>query len=110
MAAMPRLNVVMRRGETRSIEADSQQSLKEALLAAGIEEIDVLGNCGGCCCCGTCHVFLETGHAARLPPMQPQEDDLLGIHDTRRPTSRLSCQVILTDDLDGSTVIVAPEQ
>jgi|SRR5271167_3191033 len=107
---MPRLNVVTRSGERRSIEATSHRSLKEALIAGGIDEINVLGNCGGCCSCGTCHVFLEAIDLMRVPPMQPQEDDLLGIHDNRRPTSRLACQVILTDDLDSSTVIVAPAQ
>jgi 2Fe-2S ferredoxin len=106
---MPRLNVVTRSGEQRSLNGTSGLSLKEALIAGGIDEINVLGNCGGSCCCGTCHVFLDSSDLERVPPMHPPEDDLLGIHDNRRPTSRLSCQVTLTDDLDGLTVFIPPE-
>jgi 2Fe-2S ferredoxin len=83
--------------------------LKEALIAGGIDEINVLGNCGGCCSCGTCHVFVDPSDIARLLPIQPQEHDLLGVHEDRCPTSRLSCQIKLTDELDGLSVTVAPE-
>lgn len=107
---MPRLNVVMRSGERRSIDGTSGLSVKEVLIAGGVHEINALGNCGGCCACGTCHVFLDTTDLERVPPMQPPEDGLLEIHDNRRATSRLSCQVVLTSDLDGLTVTVAPEE
>jgi 2Fe-2S ferredoxin len=106
---MPRLNVVMRSGERRSIQGTAGYSVKEVLIAGGVDEINAITNCGGCCSCGTCHVFVDPVDLERLPPMHSQEDDLLGIHDTRLPASRLSCQVVLTDDLDGLTVTVAPE-
>jgi len=104
-----RLNVVLRSGEHREIEAAPGQSLKQALMAGGIAEINALSNCGGCCSCGTCHVYVEPAGAGRLPAMRPEEDELLDIHDARRPNSRLSCQVRLTDDLGVLTVQVAPE-
>ena len=104
------LNVVMRSGARRSIDATPGLSVKEVLMDGGVDEINALSNCGGCCSCGTCHVFLDPADLERVPRMRPQEDDLLGIHDNRRSTSRLSCQVIPTDDLDGLTVTVAPEE
>lgn len=106
---MPRLNVITRSGERCSIEGAAGQSVKEALIAGGITEINAITNCGGCCSCGTCHVYIDPADMPRLPPMQGQEDDLLYIRDDRRPNSRLSCQVRLADDLDGLTVTVAPE-
>ena len=106
---MPRLNVIMRSGERRSIEGAAGESVKDALIAAGITEINAITNCGGCCSCGTCHIYLDPADLARVPPMQSQEDDLLYIRDDRRENSRLSCQVRLADELDGLTVTVAPE-
>ncbi len=107
--AMPRLNVVLRSGEQRAIDAGSGQALKDGLMDGGIAEINALSSCGGCCSCGTCQVYVSEEHFARLPAMKPSEDEVLSINENRRPTSRLSCQVTLTDDLDGLTVTVAPE-
>ena len=106
---MPRITVTTRSGETRTIEASSGSSLKDALMAGGIEEINAVTSCGGCCSCGTCHVFIAPEDLARLPGMQSQEDDLLYAQDDRQPTSRLSCQISVTDQLDGLKVTVAPE-
>lgn len=106
---MPRLNVVVRSGEHLRIDVASGQSLKEGLMAGGIAEIDALATCGGCCSCGTCQVYLSDADIARLPPAQPSEEEVLSINEHRQQTSRLSCQVKLTDDLDGLTIMVAPE-
>jgi ferredoxin, 2Fe-2S len=107
--AMPRLNVVLRSGEQRGIDAGSGQSLKEGLMDSGIAEINALSSCGGCCSCGTCQVYLSEADFARLPAMMPSEAEVLSINEERSPTSRLSCQITLTDDLDSLTVTIAPE-
>jgi 2Fe-2S ferredoxin len=106
---MPGLTVVLRSGEQRAIHAGLGRSLKQALIEGGIAEINALSNCGGCCSCGTCQVNLSEADFARLPAMMPSEDEVLSINQDRRPTSRLSCQVTVTDDLEGLTVTVAPE-
>lgn len=106
---MPRLHVILRSGERRVIEAAAGQSLKSALMAGGIDEINALTSCGGCCSCGTCHIYVDVADLARLPAMQPQEDEVLSIHEDRRGTSRLSCQVPLTEALNDITCTVAPE-
>ena len=106
---MPRLNVVLRSGERRTIDASSGQTLKEGLMAGGVAEINALSSCGGCCSCGTCHVYVDAADLPRLPAVAPPEDEVLSIHEDRRPTSRLSCQVRLTDSLDNLTLTVAPE-
>jgi ferredoxin, 2Fe-2S len=67
--------------------------------------------CGGLCSCATCHVLVEPDWLARLPPPQSDEKDLLVELQHYDPArSRLCCQVEFTDDLDGLTLTVAPEE
>jgi 2Fe-2S ferredoxin len=106
---MPRLNIITRSGERRVVDAAAGGSLKAALIAGGVTEINAITNCGGCCSCGTCHVYIDPNDLERLAPMEGQEDDLLYVRDDRRANSRLSCQVRLTDALEGLTVTIAPE-
>jgi ferredoxin, 2Fe-2S len=106
---MAKLTVTTRGGERRTVEARAGQSVKEALMDGGISEINAITSCGGCCSCGTCHVFVDPADMQRLPPMHEQENDLLYVHSNRRATSRLSCQIKVTEELDGLSVTVAPE-
>ncbi|MFC7537355.1 2Fe-2S iron-sulfur cluster-binding protein [Sphingomonas sp. GCM10030256] len=104
---MPTVSVTTRDGRTKEIVGTAGRSLMESLRGGGIEE--VLALCGGCCSCGTCHVYVAEDWIARLPPIGDDEDDLLDFSDVRQPNSRLSCQIRLTDVLDGIAVTVAPE-
>lgn len=104
---MPKLIVVNRDGEERTVEADSGVSVMEAIRDNGFDEL--LALCGGCCSCATCHVFIDPAFADALPQMSEDENDLLDSSDHRNETSRLSCQVALNDALDGLRVTIAPE-
>ena len=104
---MPRLIVVTRDGEEREIMGETGLSVMEAIRDAGIDEI--LALCGGCCSCATCHVHVDPEFAAKLPPMSEDENDLLDSSSDRDETSRLSCQLQITDALDGLKVTVAEE-
>ncbi len=104
---MPRLIVVTREGEEREIEGDAGLSVMEVIRDAGIDEI--LALCGGCCSCATCHVHVDEAFIDRLPPMSEDENDLLDSTSDRDAGSRLSCQVTLSDDLDGLKVRIAEE-
>ena len=77
------------------------------ISANGFDEL--LALCGGCCSCATCHVYVDPAFADSLPAMSEDENDLLDSSDHRNDTSRLSCQVVLTDALDGLRVTIAPE-
>lgn len=101
------ISVTRRDGSQRRIEALEGQSLKDALKRGGINEI--LGLCGGFASCGTCHVHVAEDWLDRLPPMRADEDELLGYSDWRRPNSRLACQILVTENLDGLALTVAPE-
>ena len=103
---MPTVWATTRGGETRQIDARSGVSLKDNLKRGGMDE--VLGICGGCASCGTCHVYVADDWVDRLPPIQDDEA-ILAFSDWREPNSRLSCQVRVTDEMDGLCVTVAPE-
>ena len=104
---MPTINVTTRTGETRAVEATLGNSIMENLRDGGIDEI--LALCGGCLSCATCHVFVDDQWLAQLPPLSEDENDLLDSSDARQANSRLSCQLKLTEELDGIKVTVAPE-
>jgi 2Fe-2S ferredoxin len=104
---MPKLVVVNRAGEEKTVEASAGLSVMEAIRDNGFDEL--LALCGGCCSCATCHIHVDAAWADKLPAMSEDENDLLDSSDYRGPTSRLSCQIQLTDALDGLKVAIAPE-
>ena len=104
---MPKLTVVTRAGEERTVEAIDGLSLMEAIRDNGFDEL--LALCGGCCSCATCHVHVDDEFLAMLPPMTADEDDLLDSSDDRDAGSRLSCQIPFVDELDGLKVRIAEE-
>lgn len=103
---MPVIRVTTRDGQSRQIEATNGRSLMENLRAGGIEEI--LALCGGSRSCATCHVFVADRWLPQLTIMTEDEDDLLDSSDAREANSRLSCQIVMDDILDGIEVTVAP--
>lgn len=105
--AMPKLVVVNRAGEETTVEAGAGLSVMEAIRDNGFDEL--LALCGGCCSCATCHIHVDAAWADKLPEMSEDENDLLDSSDYRGATSRLSCQIQLTDALDGLKVTIAPE-
>ena len=104
---MPSIRVTSRDGSQQTLEAAAGQSLKDALKGAGVDEI--LGLCGGFASCGTCHVHVADEWLTRLPAMRADEYELLGFSDWRQAGSRLACQILFTEALDGIAVTVAPE-
>ncbi|WP_260924267.1 2Fe-2S iron-sulfur cluster-binding protein [Novosphingobium sp. 9] len=104
---MPQITVVDQSGAESQIEATVGHTLMETIRDAGFDEL--LALCGGCCSCATCHVFVDPAFLDKLPAMSEDEDDLLDSSDARNETSRLSCQIPVTDALDGCRVTIAPE-
>jgi len=105
---MPRLMVVTRAGEELSFEANPSSSVMEAIRDSGIDEIAAL--CGGCCSCATCHVHVDPGYVAKLPPRSEDEYSLLHGLGTFKDNSRLSCQRRVADAVEGLKVTIVPEE
>ncbi len=68
--------------------------------------IDIEGACEGSLSCSTCHVLVDDAHFSTLPGPRDDETDMLDLAFGRGPTSRLACQVVITDELDGMAAAV----
>jgi 2Fe-2S ferredoxin len=104
---MPQLTIVDRAGKETNVEAKVGWSVMENIRDNGFDEL--LALCGGCCSCATCHVHVDPDFLGKLEPMGEDENDLLDSSDHRNEFSRLSCQVQMTDALDGLKVTIAAE-
>jgi 2Fe-2S ferredoxin len=104
---MPRLTIVNRAGVAHEVAGRSGWSVMENIREHGFDEL--LALCGGCLSCATCHVHVDREDFERLKPMTRDEDDLLDTSEHRAPTSRLSCQILFSGELDGLRVQIAPE-
>ena len=93
----------------RELRCDSGQSLMKAAVNAGVDQI--AADCGGTLTCATCHVYVDEAWAERLPTASRDEADMLDFAAAPiTPTSRLSCQIQLTPELDGLVVHLPPTQ
>ena len=105
---MPKVTYIEPSGTRKVVEARSGTTVMEAAIDHGVEGI--VAECGGACSCATCHVYVEPPWTAKLTPPDAQENGMLECVLDRQTTSRLSCQLVLTDALDGLVVRVADEQ
>jgi 2Fe-2S ferredoxin len=101
------LTVTNREGERFALNVEPGLTVMEALRENGVDELMAI--CGGCCSCATCHVFVDPAALSKLPPLSNDENELLASSSRRTNTSRLACQITLSEALDGLHVAVAPE-
>lgn len=100
---MGRVTYVEHNGTEHSIDLDDGLSVMEGAVSNGIPGIDA--DCGGQCACATCHVHLPADWLARVGgPASEQEDELLELAPERGQGSRLSCQIMMSPELDGLIV------
>ncbi|SSC69949.1 unnamed protein product [Ciceribacter sp. T2.26MG-112.2] len=99
---MTQITFVAANGESHQIEATDGLNLMECARRANIPGI--IAECGGACACATCHVYVDDEWAALVGIANAMERDMLEFADAVRDNSRLSCQIKVTDQLDGLTV------
>lgn len=92
-------------GQMSSVEIPAGKSLMEGSIQNNLPGI--IAECGGMCSCGTCHVYIDEPWAGLLPEPEYEEEDLLEFIDGRQDNSRLSCQLVMGDELDGIVAHVA---
>ncbi|WP_317929504.1 2Fe-2S iron-sulfur cluster-binding protein [Halioxenophilus sp. WMMB6] len=97
--------VTDRNGNVQTLDAAPGYTLMEVIRDTG----DLMALCGGMCSCATCHIYVDADFVDRLPPMSDDEVGLLEGTGYRRQSSRLSCQIPVTAEIDGLRVTVAPE-
>ena len=104
---MPQIFVTQQDGQQLTLEVASGRRLMEALRDGGTT---VEGTCGGACSCGSCHVYVDDAWLAKLTEAEDDEREMIeAIGDVIevRPTSRLACQIQMSDALDGLTLTIA---
>jgi len=106
---MAQIEVITATGKTKTLDAEPGGTLMEALRDEGLVE----GACGGVASCGTCHVYLDEDWAADMNPIEEDEQLMLdGLAEAVevRSTSRLACQIPMSEKLDGLILEIAPQQ
>ena len=100
---MPRVVYILSDDSRQELDVEVGTSVMQAATVHGIEGI--VAECGGSAMCATCHVYVEESHPGALPDMRDDEDELLDCTASpREDNSRLSCQLVMTSDLDGLVV------
>ncbi len=101
---MARITYITRDGTQHEVDVENGYSVMEGAINNNIEGI--VAECGGACACATCHGYVDEAWLEKLPAMDDMEDSMLDAAYGRRPNSRLTCQLEVSDDLDGLVVQV----
>ncbi|MTD12613.1 2Fe-2S iron-sulfur cluster binding domain-containing protein [Nakamurella sp. YIM 132087] len=106
---MPTVEFVSDGGTVTAVTAAPGTTAMRAATGAGVQGI--VGECGGQMMCSTCHVYVQPDRLEELPEMEPDEDEMLDLTAApRRPESRLSCQIVLDEQLDGLRLTMPSHQ
>ena len=103
---MNKIVVKDRLGKNYNLPANPGSTIMEIIRDAGL---DIEAACGGCCACATCHIYVDNEWVSKLNPKDEDEESMLDQAFDVRANSRLSCQINLTDELDGLEIELAPE-
>lgn len=99
---MTRINFIEHNGKSHLVEVADGSSLMQAAVDNMVPGI--VADCGGACSCATCHCYIEGEWAARVAPAQELEVSMIESATHTRASSRLSCQIKVTPELDGLVV------
>ena len=99
---MPQVKFIEFNGTEHVVDANGGDSIMVAATSNLVPGIDA--DCGGECSCATCHVLIGADWQSKLEPRTDQEESMLALNPDRTDESRLSCQIPMTDELDGIVV------
>ncbi len=105
---MPKITYIDNDGTERTVEAKSGESVMEAAIKNSIPGIDA--DCGGACACATCHVYVDSSFMDKVGEQQEMEKSMLDFAENVQENSRLSCQITVSDELDGLRVTTPESQ
>ncbi|MFQ5935160.1 MAG: 2Fe-2S iron-sulfur cluster-binding protein [Acidiferrobacterales bacterium] len=105
---MARITFVQPDGSKQAVDVEDGYSVMEGATANQIPGIKA--ECGGSCSCSTCHCYVDPAWSDRLPPMQDDEAGLVEFAWEPKETSRLMCQLMVTDEFDGLILYVPEKQ
>ena len=105
---MPKITYNDFQGNSKTIEVDNGLSVMEGAIQKDIPGIDA--DCGGSMACATCHVYVEDKWFDKIPKAEDAENDMIDMAFNPKKNSRLSCQIIVSDELDGLEVTTPEKQ
>src|SRR4051812_35845203 len=105
---MTKISYIAFDGTRFDVDAENGSTVMENAIRNAIPGI--LAECGGACACATCHVYVDEAWAEKTGSPSPMEEDMLDFAFDVRPTSRLSCQIKVSNELDGLVVTVPERQ
>ncbi len=105
---MAKIIYIAHDGTEFAVDAENGSTVMENAIKNSVPGIDA--ECGGACACATCHVYVDSAWAGKTGEPEAMEEDMLDFAFDVQPTSRLSCQIKVTDELDGLIVKVPERQ
>jgi len=105
---MAKITFIEHDGTEHTVEARNGKTVMEAATGHNVPGIDA--DCGGACACATCHVYVDAAWLAVTGKATPMEQSMIEFAEGKRPESRLSCQIKITDALDGLVVRLPESQ
>jgi 2Fe-2S ferredoxin len=105
---MPKITFIDAAGAQRTVEAKNGMTVMETAVKNNIPGIDA--DCGGACACATCHVYVKAEYLDRVGKPSAMEHSMLDFAENVKENSRLSCQIKISDDLEGLSVTTPESQ
>ena len=105
---MPKITYIEHNGKTHIQEVSNGLTVMEGAIQNNIPGIDA--DCGGSCACATCHVYVDEKWIDKLKKKESTEEDMLDVAYQPNKYSRLTCQITVTDELDGLVVKMPSKQ
>ena len=105
---MPKITYIEHNEKSHTLEVADGLTVMEGALQNNIPGIDA--DCGGSCACATCHVYVDKKWFNKLPNKESAEEDMLDMAFEPKSSSRLSCQLTVSDELDGLVVNMPSKQ
>ena len=105
---MAKITFIDSAGTARTVDGETGSTVMETAIKNGVPEIEA--ECGGACACSTCHLYVDEAWREKVGEPSPMETDMLDFAFEVKPNSRLSCQIKVTDELDGLVVTTPSRQ
>ena len=105
---MPKITYIEHNGKSHTIDVSNGLSVMEGAVQNNIPGIDA--DCGGGMACATCHVYVKEEWLDKLPTKEDGEEDMLDMAFEPKKNSRLSCQLVVSDEIDGLIVNIPSKQ
>lgn len=105
---MPKITYIEHNGKEHVIDVPVGWTVMEGAVKNRVPGIDA--DCGGACACATCHVYVDPEWLAKIPPREDMEESMLDFALDLKSNSRLSCQIKVTEELEGMIVRMPPSQ